>query len=170
MKKRILWMLPAAAGAATLAAVGLADSSSGPSLTNVPTANTKSIGYAPWNRTSQEIVDVARAQGSTPLENPIGITRFYGYQNDVVSSDSPNTPQMVPTAGVNNEAQKTEPDKNTYLVFKNGLPGADANYDYGNSFSSRGTSSPRRKTASHRAMSPASTSTRTPRTASRSSR
>jgi hypothetical protein len=134
MKKRIFWMLRAAAGAATLAAVGLADSSSGPSLTNVPTANTRSIGYAPGNRTSQEIVDVARAQGSTPLENPIGITRFYGYQNDVVSSDNPNTPQMVPTAGVNNEAQKTEPDKNTYLVFKNGLPGADANYDYGNSF------------------------------------
>ena len=40
----------------------------------------------------------------------------------------------VPTAGVNNEAQKTEPDKNTYLVLPQGQPGADPNYDYGTHF------------------------------------
>jgi hypothetical protein len=32
------------------------------------------------------------------------------------------------------EAQKSEPDKNTYLVFDRGLPGADPNYDYGTHF------------------------------------
>ncbi|HZR94632.1 MAG TPA: alkaline phosphatase PhoX [Gaiellaceae bacterium] len=152
MRKRILWMLPVAAAAAVGAGVGLAGPGDGSqSLSNVPTPNTKAAGYAPWNKTSAEIVDVGRAQGSTPLENPVGITRFYGYQNDVVSPDDPNLPQMVPTNGLLTgglckpavspaaqtcalEAQKTEPDKNTYLVFKNGLPGADAGYDYGRSF------------------------------------
>src|SRR5262249_16945519 len=32
------------------------------------------------------------------------------------------------------EAHKTEPDKNTYLVFKDGLKGADPTYDYGTHF------------------------------------
>src|SRR5690242_8525813 len=32
------------------------------------------------------------------------------------------------------EAQKTEPDKNTYLVFPRGLAGADASYNYGTHF------------------------------------
>jgi len=32
------------------------------------------------------------------------------------------------------EAQKTEPDKNTYLVFKDGLKGPDSSYDYGTHF------------------------------------
>jgi hypothetical protein len=32
------------------------------------------------------------------------------------------------------EAQKTEPDKNTYLVFKDGLKGADPGYGYGSHF------------------------------------
>jgi hypothetical protein len=107
---------------------------SGPSFTSVPAPNTKAVGYAPWNKISPELAEVIRAQGSTPLENPQGITSFYGYQNDVPSTSDPTVPQMVPTAGVNNEAQKTEPDKNTYLVFDNGLRGADAQYDYGTDF------------------------------------
>jgi hypothetical protein len=32
------------------------------------------------------------------------------------------------------EAHKTEPDKNTYLVFRHGLDGADPSYDYGTHF------------------------------------
>jgi hypothetical protein len=134
MKKRILWMLPVVIVAATVTAVGLAGPPGGPTLTNVPSAQTKATGFAPANATSPEVVDVARAQGSTPLENPIGITRFYGYQNDVVSADDSSLPQMVPTTGVATEAQKTEPDKNTYLVFGDALPGADPSYDYGRSF------------------------------------
>ena len=41
---------------------------------------------------------------------------------------------MVPTAATPTEAQKTEPDKNTYLVFRRGLEGADSGYDYGKRF------------------------------------
>jgi len=52
----------------------------------------------------------------------------------VVSAGDPTKPQMVPTQGVNNEAQKTEPDENTYLSFKNALHGADPNYYYGKRF------------------------------------
>ncbi|MDQ1721656.1 MAG: hypothetical protein QOI26_1390, partial [Pseudonocardiales bacterium] len=44
-------------------------------------------------------------------------------------------PTMVPLpAAPTVEAHKTEPDKNTYLVFKGGLPGADPSYDYGSHF------------------------------------
>ena len=41
---------------------------------------------------------------------------------------------QVPTTANPTEAKKTEPDKNTYLVFKDGLPGADPSYDYGTHF------------------------------------
>src|ERR671935_2252961 len=41
---------------------------------------------------------------------------------------------MVPAGSFTSEAHKTEPDKNTYLVFKDGLRGADPNYDYGTHF------------------------------------
>jgi hypothetical protein len=42
---------------------------------------------------------------------------------------------MVPTAASPaHEAHKTEPDKNTYLVIPNSLPGADQNYWYGTHF------------------------------------
>ena len=40
----------------------------------------------------------------------------------------------MPTPATPTEAQKTEPDKNTYLVFRWGLNGADPNYDYGTHF------------------------------------
>jgi hypothetical protein len=133
MNRRILWMLPIG-GAAVLAATSLASSGDGPALTNVPAANVKAIGYSPSHKLSAELMQVAVAQGSTPLENPSGLTRFYGYQNDVVSPDNPLLPQMVPTLNVPTEAQKTEPDKNTYLVFKKGLAGADSQYDYGTHF------------------------------------
>ena len=44
-------------------------------------------------------------------------------------------PQMVPTpTSPGTEAHKTEPDKNTYVVFKDSLPGADPHYYYGTHF------------------------------------
>src|SRR4029453_6177328 len=58
---------------------------------------------------------------------------YYGYDNDVLNAAG--EPQMVPTpANPATEAQKTEPDKNTYLAFGNGLAGADPSYDYGRHF------------------------------------
>ena len=41
------------------------------------------------------------------LENPAGIVTHYGYVSD--------RPNMMPPLGSNQEATKTEPDKNTYL-------------------------------------------------------
>jgi hypothetical protein len=41
---------------------------------------------------------------------------------------------MLPTPTVSDEAHKTEPDKNTYLVFPRGLSGPDSSYDYGTHF------------------------------------
>ena len=103
-----------------------------PSLTNVPTANTKSDGFAPASKLSPELRQVIVAQGSTKLENTSALTSYYGYDNDTVNSAG--EPAMVPTTTNPVEAHKTEPDKNTYLTFKHGLSGADPNYDYGSHF------------------------------------
>ncbi len=53
---------------AVFVAVGSA-ASGDPSLTNVPTANTKSDGFAPASKLSPELRQVVVAQGSTKLEN-----------------------------------------------------------------------------------------------------
>jgi hypothetical protein len=116
MNRRILWMLPVA-GAAVLAATGAASPISGPSLTNVP-ANTKSNGYAPPNVLSPELRQTVVAQGATKVENPSTAISYYGYDNNVLNTAG--QPVMVPTSTNPAEAKKTEPDKNTYLVFKDG--------------------------------------------------
>jgi hypothetical protein len=128
------FLLPVAVGAvAVFAAVGGAASPDSPQLTNVPTANTKAAGYAPSSRLSAELSQIAVAQGAMKLENPQGIVTNYGYENDTPSPTDPTVPLMVGT-GAGPEAQKTEPDKNTYLVFKQGQSGPDPSYDYGSQF------------------------------------
>ncbi|HEV7639956.1 MAG TPA: alkaline phosphatase PhoX [Gaiellaceae bacterium] len=114
------------------AAVYAADSGS-PQLTNVAAANTKSVGYSPASQLSAGLTQVVLAQGSAKLENPQGIITHYGYENDVSSPGAPTSPLMVPSGATPSEAQKTEPDKNTYLVLKH-QTGADAAYDYGTHF------------------------------------
>jgi hypothetical protein len=126
--------LTAAACGVGFAALGWADSSHGPALSHVPSANPKSAGYAPASRLSAELQQVSWAQGSTKLENRRGIVTHYGYENDTPSAGDPSLPQMLPTTANPTEAQKTEPDKNTYLVFKRGLSGPDDGYDYGTHF------------------------------------
>ena len=127
-----------AIGAATtvFAVSGSAGPSDGLYLSNVDTPNVKAVGFAPASKLSKELRQIVQAQGSTQLENPnlAALAAFYGYQNDTVSAGDPTKPQMVPTLGVTNEAQKTEPDKNTYLVFRHSLPGADPSYYYGTHF------------------------------------
>jgi hypothetical protein len=113
-------------------ATGAAPLGSGPALSDVPTTNTKSPGFAPASRLSAELSQVAVAQGSTKLEGGTAQVSYYGYDNDVLNAAG--EPQMLPTPAVSNEAHKTEPDKNTYLVFKGGLPGVDPHYDYGTHF------------------------------------
>jgi hypothetical protein len=128
-------------GAAIVAAMGLAvaaglaieggpaGATAGINLTNVPSANTKSPGLTSPNILSRELVELARAQGSTVVENPADGVGYYGY--DAMN----NTPPLLPTLvnGSYNEAKKTEPDKNTYLVLQD-QRGPDAGYDYGTHF------------------------------------
>jgi hypothetical protein len=123
------------AAAAVFAAAGAADSPDGPSLTSVPNANTRSDGYAPANILSPQLREIVQAQGSNKLENPNAADKvaYYGYDSDVVNAAG--EPQMVATGtSPAAEASKTEPDKNVYLVFKNGLPGGDPSYNYGSHF------------------------------------
>jgi hypothetical protein len=125
----------AAVAAIVLASTLVIAAAAGPgdaNLTGVPAANTRSAGYAPASALSPELAQIAVAQGSTKVENPTPEVAYYGYDNDVLGPGG--EPQMVPTPAVANEAHKTEPDKNTYLVFEKGLPGADPAYDYGTHF------------------------------------
>jgi hypothetical protein len=131
--KRVLWALPLALVATGAAAVASAQPPNAPVLTGLASANTKSAGFAPASRLSPELSQTVVAQGSTKLENPSAQIAYYGYDNDQVNSAG--EPIMVPLPSAPTvEAHKTEPDKNTYLVFKNGLSGADPSYDYGTHF------------------------------------
>jgi hypothetical protein len=115
-------VIAAIAGAAIVGVAAAANGAeaNGVSLTNVPTANEKAEGYAPASRLSPELQGQVLAQGSTLVENPSALTSTYGYDNDVTTAGG--FPQTVPTkTNPNTEAHKTEPDKNTYLVLKNGL-------------------------------------------------
>jgi hypothetical protein len=132
---RMVSLVAAAALAAgtALAALAGATPNSDPALTGVRSANTKSPGFAPPDALSPELTQVVVAQGSNRLENGSALTSYYGYDNDVLNSAG--EPQMVPIPTYPaTEAHKTEPDKNTYLVFEHGLSGADPNYDYGTHF------------------------------------
>jgi hypothetical protein len=122
----------ACTSAIAIVASGGASPITGPALTDVPTANPKSPGLSPASKLSPELRQTAVAQGSTKVENPTAATSYYGYDNDVLTASG--DPQMLPTPAVMNEAHKTEPDKNTYLVFPRGLPGADPGYFYGTHF------------------------------------
>jgi hypothetical protein len=134
MNERMLGRVLAVGIAAIALAAGADSPWSRPALTTVPLANKKAAGYAPASALSRELRARAVAQGSIALENPQGIIGWYGYENDTPSPDDATLPQMVPGAGTTPaEAQKTEPDKNTYLVLRH-QAGADPGYDYGTHF------------------------------------
>ena len=115
MNRHIRWKFVAAGVAATVAGAVAQSRSSGPSLSNISTAETKAAGYAPASQLSTELRQTMVAQGSMRLENPQGIIGWYGYENDTPSPDDATLTQMVPgTIATPTEAQKTEPDKNTY--------------------------------------------------------
>jgi len=121
-----------AATAATATVLAQADEH--PRFTPVPAANPRAAGYGPASILGGGLEQIVRAQGSTALENPSGIVTHYGYENDISSPENPALPRMVPTTlSSPSEAQKTEPDKNTYLTLK-GQQGPDGAYDYGTHF------------------------------------
>ena len=64
-------------------ATGATPFGGGLGLTNVPTANTRSVGFAPASKLSPELAQIAVAQGSTKVENPTAQVSYYGYDNDV---------------------------------------------------------------------------------------
>jgi hypothetical protein len=84
----------------------------------VPNANHR-VGH-PANKVAPGFTLVKVVQGSDRLENPSGLITKLGFLNDGA------TQPVEPT--------KTEPDQNTYLVFKNGLPGPTHGYHYGTHF------------------------------------
>ena len=130
----MLWKAVATGMLATVTAAVADSSRSGPPLTNLPAANRKVAGHAPASQLSSELRTRIAAQGSMALENPEGIIGWYGYENDAPSPEDATAPQMVPgTKASPTEAQKTEPDKNTYLVLRN-QEGAEAGRDYGTHF------------------------------------
>jgi len=125
---QLKYMVATTALAVSFAAgAALADPSD---LTDVPSANSKTPGFAAPNILSPELTETIAAQGSVRLENSSALTSFYGYDNNGPMLPPPGA---VQSPGHNVEATKTEPDKNTYLVLQ-GQHGADADYEYGTHF------------------------------------
>ena len=121
-------------------------------LTPVPAANAKNPGslpgYAAPNVLSPELDLRLAATGSMKLDGATAATSYYGYLNSSFTDNGLTTSysSMVPVLGSRTapqtptgEATKSEPDKNTYLVFdpQRGQPqqvGADPGYNYGTHF------------------------------------
>jgi hypothetical protein len=118
-------MLAAAGGACVVAAAALAMTPDPGNLTSVASANPKAAGVPAPNILSPGLQAVSWAQGSMKLDGGTAAVPYYGYDG--------NGP-LLPALGSNVEATKTEPDKNTYLVFRQGLAGPDGTYDYGTHF------------------------------------
>jgi Alkaline phosphatase PhoX len=111
--------------AAVAAGAAIANQPDPGDLTGVANANPKVTGFPVPNVTSPELQLSLVAQGSMLLDGGTTDVPYYGYDG--------NGP-LVPAFGSNFEASKTEPDKNTYLVFKDGLKGLDPQYNYGTHF------------------------------------
>ena len=119
------WRALAAALAAGALAPAAAVASPPVSWTNVPSANPKLAGTSSADVLSPELTESAVAWGSLPLDGATAAVPYYGY-------DAFAAPTVLTQSA--NEAHKTEPDKNTYLVLPQGQPGADPSYDYGTHF------------------------------------
>src|SRR5262245_6305057 len=105
MKRAILVAFAAAGAAAIVTAVVAASPPSGPTLTNVASANTRSTGFAPPDVLSPQLTQTIVAQGATKVENPSAAVSYYGYDNDVVNEAG--EPVMVPGGTFTTEAHKT---------------------------------------------------------------
>jgi hypothetical protein len=125
--------LPQADGTASLGQASAAWSSSTPGLHAVANANPKAPGIAPATLLSVELAQALVVQGSTLLENPAPVTLSDGTSITIDRYGYMGPGPLVPALGSNVEAQKTEPDKNTYLVLRD-QTGPDPTYDYGTHF------------------------------------
>ncbi len=136
---RIRTRSAAALAAGALAAIGLTTGAvsawpgDSTDFASVP-AQSKTPGIALGNVLSPGLTEYAVAQGSTKLENGAPCVQYYGYDVHVPgSSDCSAQAPFVPLQPSGQEANKTEPDKNTYLRLY-GQTGADPSYDYGSHF------------------------------------
>src|SRR5215475_12514664 len=131
--KKLMLALGAGTAAVVVAAVAIdtAPASADPALSWTSVAANQDVrGIAVPHVLSPELREYAVAEGAMPLENPDGVVGYYGYNaNGTLVPD----PTVVQSPGHNVEADKTEPDKNTYLRLR-GLTGADPQYDYGTHF------------------------------------
>jgi Alkaline phosphatase PhoX len=118
-----------AVGAGIAAAAGLAWPS-GLGLSPVSAPQDKAPGFVRANLLSPELIETRVAEGALKLDDGTAAVPYYGYLGN-----GPHVPAYgdVQSTTHNVEAQKTEPDKNTYLVLR-GLHGADPGYDYGRHF------------------------------------
>lgn len=90
----------------------------------------KTAGMVAPTALAAGLIQTSVAVGAMPLENGTSVIPFYGYCGDGPMLPAPGDVQ-APAHNV--EAQKTEPDKNTYLVLT-GQHGASDTYDYGTHF------------------------------------
>ena len=116
-----------AAVGASIAVVASTSAFGGVHLSGVG-AQPKAPGMTAPNELSPQLDEEIVAQGAWRLENPSadGVIAYYGYLAD-------GNPMLPTNLAAPAEAQKTEPDKNTYLVLP-GQHGADAAYRYGSHF------------------------------------
>src|SRR5919107_4343127 len=125
--RRIAFAAVAAASVATCLAAPQAWGAGSLGWTSAGTANPRVPGVSSPNKLSPQLRETVVAQGSMKLENPRDGVGYYGY-------DSVNgSPALLPIPPRTDEAQKTEPDKNTYLRLSH-QTGPDASYDYGTHF------------------------------------
>ena len=115
------------AGCALIAAAG----AEALTLTSVEPVPPKQTGNSVPVMLSRGLAKVIVAQCSDPLDGGTAANPYYGYSGDGPLLPAPGD---LPASGHLVEATKTEPDKNTYLVFKRGLRGADDGYYYGSHF------------------------------------
>jgi hypothetical protein len=130
-KKALAAVAAGGLAAAAVAGASAAGASDHPWLTSVAAANPKAPGLSSPNHLSPQLAEIARAQGSTRVENPRDGVGYYGY--DSVDNVPPLLPVLGSPGATLAEAHKTEPDKNTYLVLRH-QRGADPAYSYGTHF------------------------------------
>ena len=126
-RKRRLIPVAAIGAAAVVLAASSASATGSIHLTSIG-AQPRTPGLSTPNTLSPQLIETIAAQGSQPLENtsPDGVVAYYGYLAD-------GSPFLPTTLVSPTEAQKTEPDKNTYLVLRD-QHGADPSYRYGRHF------------------------------------
>src|SRR5262245_32163903 len=130
MFKKVEWKRVVGVAAAAVFAAGTLTAAPKKPKDVEPNPVPKVTGQAAPNSLLSGLIEASVAQGSTPLENPTSVIPFYGYNGNGPMVPAPGDTQ---TTIHNVEANKTEPDKNTYLVLE-GQNGPDPDYDYGQRF------------------------------------